>query len=133
MPHACRPVRHPWRGHGEALLPQVHGRLHPQILPTPSHRRSLFRDGFPPHAVHGAPRVPAKAAGQPVCPKVRLPVCGVHFKLHSFTFIVAPFWKLCALLALLQAVRLQNSPDGLPAPTPGRIEFQEPSEDDSLT
>lgn len=36
-------------------------------------------------------------------------------------------------LFLFQAVRFQNSPDGLSAPTPGRVKLQEPSEDDSLT
>lgn len=36
-------------------------------------------------------------------------------------------------LFLFQAVRFQNSPNGLSAPTPGRIKFQEPCEDDSLT
>lgn len=68
---ACRPVRHPWGGHGQTLLPQVHGRVHTQVLPAPSHRRSLLWDRFPPHAVHGASRVSAKATSQPVCPQVR--------------------------------------------------------------
>lgn len=72
----------------------MHGRVHPQILTTSSHRRSLFRDRFPPHAVHGAPRVSAKATSQPVCPKVRLTVYGVHFKLQLFIFIVALCWNL---------------------------------------
>lgn len=67
-----RSVRHPWRSNGEALLPKVHGCLHPQILQTPPHRRSLFWDRVPPHAVHGAPRVSPKATSQPVCAKVCL-------------------------------------------------------------
>lgn len=75
----CRPVRYPWRGHGKTLLPKVHGRVHPQVLPASSHRRSLFWDRFPAHAVHGTPRVSAKATSQPVCPEVCLTLSGIHF------------------------------------------------------
>lgn len=68
----CRFVRHSRRSNGEALLPKVHGCLHPQILQTPPHRWSLFWDRVPPHAVHGAPRVSSKTTSQPVCAKVCL-------------------------------------------------------------
>ena len=71
----CRSVRHPRRSNGEALLPKVHGCLHPQVLQTPPHRWSLFWDGVPPHAVHGAPRVSPEATSQPVCAKVCLTWC----------------------------------------------------------
>ena len=69
-PSPSRSVRHPWRGDGQAVLPQVHGRLHPQVVPPPPHRRGLLRHRLPPHALHGAPRVPAQEARQPVCPQV---------------------------------------------------------------
>ena len=36
------------------------------VSQTPPHGRRVLRDGVPAHAVHGAPRVPAQAAGQPV-------------------------------------------------------------------
>lgn len=65
-----RLVRHPWRSNGEALLPEVHGRLHPQIFQASPHRRSLFWNRVPSHVVHGAPRVSSKATSQPVCAKV---------------------------------------------------------------
>lgn len=97
---ACRLVRHSRRGHGETLLPKVHGRLHPQILPTSSHRRSLLRDRFPPHAVHGAPRVSAEAASQPVCPKVRLSVSVFHLKPQCFLSVcLAPCWNFSVVVS----------------------------------
>ncbi|CAH6790108.1 Csnk2b [Phodopus roborovskii] len=95
-----RPFGHPRRGHGEALLPQVHGCVHTQIIETPSHGRRLLRHWFPSHALHGAPGVPAQTTCQPVC---------------------------------TQALRFQDSSNGLPAAAPSRQQLQEPSQDDSLT
>lgn len=93
----CRFVRHPWRSNGEALLPKMHGCLHPQILQTPPHRWSLFWDRVPPHAVHGAPRVSSKATSQPVCAKV----CLIYF---YFTFITAflkgTMWRISGALLI---------------------------------
>lgn len=65
-----RPFRHPRRGYGETLLPQVHGRVHTQVLQTPPHGRRILRHWFPSHALHGASRVPAQATCQPVCTQV---------------------------------------------------------------
>uniref|UniRef100_H0VHP7 Casein kinase II subunit beta n=1 Tax=Cavia porcellus TaxID=10141 RepID=H0VHP7_CAVPO len=61
------PFGHPRRGHGEALLPQVHGCVHTQVIKAPPHRWRLLWHRFPPHALHGASRVPAQATCQPVC------------------------------------------------------------------
>jgi len=54
------------RGHGEVVLPEVHGRLHTKVLQTPPHRRGLFRHRLSPHALHGAPGVPAEETRQPI-------------------------------------------------------------------
>ena len=40
-----RPVRRPRRGHGQVVLSKVHGRLHPQVIQAPPHRRRLLRNG----------------------------------------------------------------------------------------
>ena len=40
--------------------------LVPCSTQAPPHRRRVLRHGVPAHAVHGAPRVPAEEAGQPV-------------------------------------------------------------------
>lgn len=66
----CRLIRHPRRSYGEALLSKMHGRLHPKVIQTSPHGWSVFWDGFPPHAVHGAPRVSLQASCQPVCAQV---------------------------------------------------------------
>ena len=66
-----RPIRRAGRGYGEAVLPQVYGRLHTQVLQTSPHRRRLLRHRLPAHVVHGAPRVQAQEAGQPVRSQVR--------------------------------------------------------------
>lgn len=66
----CRLIRHPRRSYGEALLSKMHGRLHPKVIQTPPHGWSVFWDRFPPHAVHGAPRVSLQASCQPVCAQV---------------------------------------------------------------
>jgi len=46
------------------------GCVHTQILAAPPHRRCLFWNGVPAHAVHGAPRVQAQTPSQPICTKV---------------------------------------------------------------
>lgn len=137
-----RLVRHPWRSDGEALLPEVHGRLHPQIFQASPHRWSLFWNRVPPHVVHGAPRVSSKATSQPVCAKVCWIWCyflaltlananmplniEMHFNIYFEHFIITFY------IFLFQAIWFQNSPNGLSTPTSGCIKFQEPREDNSL-
>lgn len=70
LPPPHRSVRYPRRGHGEAVLSQMHGRLHTKVLQAPPHRWSVFRHWLPPHALHGSSRVQAQEARQPVCPEV---------------------------------------------------------------
>lgn len=45
----------------------MHGRVHTQVIEAPPHGWRLLRHRFPSHALHGAPRVPAQEARQPVC------------------------------------------------------------------
>ena len=42
---------------GKIVLPQMHGRVHAQIVASPPHRRRLLRHRIPPHALHGSSRV----------------------------------------------------------------------------
>lgn len=69
-PFLCRLVGHPRRSYGEALLSKMHGCLHPEVIQTSPHGWSIFWDRFPPHAVHGAPRISLQAPSQPVCAQV---------------------------------------------------------------
>ena len=55
-----------YRSDGEALLPEVHGRVHSEVFAASSHRRRLFWHRLPSHALHGPPGVPAKETSQPV-------------------------------------------------------------------
>lgn len=68
----CRFVGCPGRSHGQALLPQMPRRVHPQVIPTPPYRRRLLWYRFPTHVLHGAPGVPPQATTQPVCTKVSI-------------------------------------------------------------
>lgn len=91
----------------------MHGCVHPQVLPAPPHGRGLLRDRLPPHAIYGAPRVPAKTTCQPVCAKVYfynylckfikmicLPhlICScyyiIHVQLGTVTKTICLIWRL---------------------------------------
>jgi len=63
---ADRPVGRSRRGDGEAVLPEVYGRVHAQVVQAPPHGRRLLRHRIPAYAVHGAPGVQAEKTSQPV-------------------------------------------------------------------
>ena len=59
-------VRGTGRSDGEALLPEVHGRLHAQELPASSYRRGLLQHRLSSYALHGSSGVPAETTDQSV-------------------------------------------------------------------
>jgi len=61
---ADRPVGRSRRGDGEAVLPEVYGRVHAQVVQAPPHGRRLLRHRIPAYAVHGAPGVQAEKTSQ---------------------------------------------------------------------
>lgn len=77
--HGClftsRTVRCSRRSNGEAVLSEVHGRVHPEVVAPPSHRRRLLWHGVPTHAVHGPSWVQTEACNKPIRSKVSVLLC----------------------------------------------------------
>jgi len=61
-----RSVRRSRGGNGEAVLPEVSGRLCAQVVETPPHRWRILWHWLSTHAVHGSPWVQTETPRQPV-------------------------------------------------------------------